>query len=367
MKRLALLLPLLALAAAPARAEDPATNAAADSLIREIALRESSKNVKLHEHILDCFKAGTNALAKGFDGIALAKFEEMERVASLVNGLPAVENLADIREQARKLAKEIRQTADPRHRLSGTVSKIVPNASNDDFAASSATVSDWTLTVLNGNTGEPPSLRLVRGGEPVDWRPPERLAAWVAGTHGKFVVSPFRGILGFDGFRVDALSGTTGSRLTCYLAVIGDDLVPVADSFGDPGDEDHAVDLDGDGLDELVCDVTWEMGGHPRVHVFRRMDDVSMLCDDPTPLLPEPASSLAWAGHLRERYDPKTKTIRIRYLPERRVQESHGSIGEEMYEEVACPILLERLSWHPATNAPATHAESGEGAKDPAP
>ena len=133
MKRLALLLPLLALAAAPARAEDPATNAPADSLIREIALRESSKNVKLHEHILDCFTAGTNALAKGFDGIALAKFEEMERVASLVNGLPAVENLADIREQARKLAEEIRQTADPRHRLSGTVSKIVPNATNDDF------------------------------------------------------------------------------------------------------------------------------------------------------------------------------------------------------------------------------------------
>ena len=129
---------------------------------------------------------------------------------------------------------------------------------------SSATVSDWTLTVLNGNTGEPPSLRLVRGGEPVDWRPPERLAAWVAETDGKFVVSPFRGILGFDGFRVDALSGTTGSRLTCYLSVIGDDLVPVAESFGDPGDEDHAVDLDGDGVDELVCDVTWEMGGHPR-------------------------------------------------------------------------------------------------------
>jgi len=232
---------------------------------------------------------------------------------------------------------------------------------------SSATVSDWTLTVLNGNTGEPPSLRLVRGGEPVDWRPPERLAALVAGTNGKFVVSPFRGILGFDGFRVDALSGTTGSRLTCYLSVIGDDLVPVAESFGDPGDEDHAVDLDGDGVDELVCDVTWEMGGHPRVHLFRRMDDVSMLCDDPTPLLPEPASSLAWAGHLRERYDPKTKTIRIRYLPERRVQESHGSIGEEMYEEVACPILLERLSWHPATNAPAPHADSAEGAKEPAP
>ena len=189
----------------------------------------------------------------------------------------------------------------------------------------------------------------------------------VAGTNGKFVVSPFRGILGFDGFRVDALSGTTGSRLTCYLAVIGDDLVPVAESFGDPGDEDHAVDLDGDGVDELVCDVTWEMGGHPRVHLFRRMDDVSMLSDDPTPLLPEPASSLAWAGHLRERYDPKTKTIRIRYLPERRVQESHGSIGEEMYEEVACPILLERLSWHPATNAPAPHADSAEGAKEPAP
>ena len=133
MKRLAILLPLLALAAGRARAEDPATNAPADSLIREIALRESSKNVKLHEHILDCFTAGTNALAKGFHGIALAKFEEMERVASLVNGLPAVENLADIGEQARKLAKEIRQTADPRHRLSGTVSKIVPNATNDDF------------------------------------------------------------------------------------------------------------------------------------------------------------------------------------------------------------------------------------------
>ena len=133
MKRLAILLPLLVLAAAPARAEDPGTNAPADSLIRELDLCESRKGVRLHEYVLDCFAAGTNALTKGFDGIALAKFEEMERVASLANGLSAVENLADIREQARKLAKEIRQTTDPRHRLSGTVSKIVPNATNDDF------------------------------------------------------------------------------------------------------------------------------------------------------------------------------------------------------------------------------------------
>ena len=136
-------LSLVAALAALATSADPATNAPADSLIREIALRESSKNVKLHEHVLDCFTAGTNALAKGFDGIALAKFEEMERVASLVNGLPAVENLADIREQARKLAEEIRQTADPRHRLSGTVSKIVPNATNDDFEDGDNIVSEW--------------------------------------------------------------------------------------------------------------------------------------------------------------------------------------------------------------------------------
>ncbi len=135
MKRPLLLLPLLALAAVLCLAQDPATNAAeeVDDLIREIDLRESRHTVKLDEHILDCFAAGTNAMSKGFNGTALTQFEEMERILSLVNSFPVAEKLADIREQARKLAKEIRQTGDPRHRLTGTVSKIVPNAMNDDF------------------------------------------------------------------------------------------------------------------------------------------------------------------------------------------------------------------------------------------
>ena len=135
MKRPLLLLPLLALATVPCLAQDPATNAAeeVDDLIREIDLRESRHPVKLDEHILDCFAAGTNAMSKGFNGTALTQFEEMERILSLVNGFPVAEKLADIREQARKLAEEIRQAGDPRHRLTGTVSKIVPNAMNDDF------------------------------------------------------------------------------------------------------------------------------------------------------------------------------------------------------------------------------------------
>lgn len=87
-------------------------------------------------------------------------------------------------------------------------------------------------------------------------------------------LTPFDGPLGRNGFRLDLYSNNFGWRQSRYYAIRdtadGGGAVQIADSFGaTPTDSDFSVDLDGDGVQELVCNNTYEADGVRQVRIFR--------------------------------------------------------------------------------------------------
>lgn len=175
---------------------------------------------------------------------------------------------------------------------------------------------------------------------------------------GPFRLESFDGVLGRRGTRLDTRTGTDGwYRRTAYDETDGGAVRRIAESFGafrpdavPDTDGDWSADLDGDGVNELVCNVSSEMGGYARVVLFRAGKDGISVCDDLSPLLPEPEEASTVFVHpadIRERYEPETRTIRKRYLPARIVEGGVRDIDDSMFEEASCTIDLDRLSWRP--------------------
>ena len=168
---------------------------------------------------------------------------------------------------------------------------------------SSATVGDWTFAAWAGRCDEPLTFRLERKGEPLEWEPTQTgRQAWTTVN-----IEALRGALGHDGF---LLSYETSATLPpCeweYWIPDGDRLRLAARSFGrkDEGDGIWPVDLDGDGVNELVCNVSFVNGPHPQVHVFRNAGGTIEFCDNVRPVLLEPEGlpgPETWS-----RYDPAT-------------------------------------------------------------
>ena len=164
-------------------------------------------------------------------------------------------------------------------------------------------------------------------------------------------LSTFENILGFQGFRMDFVLGASGFTWSEFHALDGDRLRLIAESWGYPKEHgEHSVDLDGDGVPELVCNVSYEMGGHRRVFIYRNMNGRAMVCRSIDPLLPEPESIDACNGDRSERYDPATQTLHVRYLPASWNANGASNIEESMFRDVDLPIEINRLDWQPVVD-----------------
>ena len=83
---------------------------------------------------------------------------------------------------------------------------------------------------------------------------------------------PFTDILGYDGVLVTVTTPYGWSRRTYYAVSDDGGRTAVAASFGYGEPEDYTVDLDGDGAEELVCNVTFGADGGREVYVYQRRD-----------------------------------------------------------------------------------------------
>lgn len=121
---------------------------------------------------------------------------------------------------------------------------------------------------------------------------------------------PFTDILGYDGVLVT--DGRMDSwSLRTYYAGEGGETFPIAESFGWGPAQDYTVDLDGDGQQELVCNVEFGGDGAMRVIIYQRREDgIYQGWLDPGQL---PGHNNWGINSTWEEYDPAENVFRIHY------------------------------------------------------
>lgn len=143
----------------------------------------------------------------------------------------------------------------------------------------------------------------------------------------------FTGILGYDGYlqRV-SVGGPFEQRI--YYAVSGGGAWPIAESFGFGEAQDYSVDLDGDGVKELVTNVQYGGDGHETVYVYRRVGDgPAGIWRGVLDLSDLPNHDNWGVNSTSAAYDPETNEFRIRYTQKN--TEEYGEVvfrGLERFE-----------------------------------
>ncbi len=156
-----------------------------------------------------------------------------------------------------------------------------------------------------------------------------------AGTiDGTVIQTAFDDILGQSGF-IRQESFASGFLFNHYIAQVDGQETCIAESWGWKRD-DTAVDLDGDGVKELVCNVTYGADGVQRVTVYRLAADGSVECADPLELLDVPYRDQG-IGSLSEVYNAVHNTVDISYYPQ----------GQEGLQLKSYPLDMARLTFSP--------------------
>ena len=121
----------------------------------------------------------------------------------------------------------------------------------------------------------------------------------------------FFNILGFDGYYTED-EGAPHHLLRRYLIDAGSGTIQIAESFGFDLD-DYAVDLNGDGVIELVCNCVYGADGAQRAYVYRRNGDVI----ERGSIDYGKVNLTAWdnwsVNSTAERYDPASGKIVVEY------------------------------------------------------
>lgn len=121
----------------------------------------------------------------------------------------------------------------------------------------------------------------------------------------------FGDIMGFPGYIVTDPGAGPGHTTRTYYTIRGGGPMKIAETFGFDEPQDYVVDLDGDGVTELVANVTYGGDGARRVYVYqRRGNDVYLgtLSADGLPNFDNWGANAYWSE-----YDSAKKVFRIHY------------------------------------------------------
>ena len=147
--------------------------------------------------------------------------------------------------------------------------------------------------------------------EYVDGKPVTRYESMPQESRGSF-----ENLLGLSGYYIDTSTNHLITR-TYYVPVENDGGHSIAQSFGFAID-DYIVDLDGDGVTELVCNCQYGGDGHESVSVYRRNGTVierGYLDLEHKQLdMVMPSNWKNWGvNSASERYNPDTGMFEVRY------------------------------------------------------
>ena len=125
---------------------------------------------------------------------------------------------------------------------------------------------------------------------------------------------PFTDILGYDGYIQTENTAAPWWKMRTYYAVNGGGIFPIAESFGFGEVQDYSVDLDGDGVKELVANVQFGGDGHEDVYVYRRVADGPGGIQKGVLDLPDLPNHDNWGvNSTAASYDPEAGVFRVRY------------------------------------------------------
>ena len=103
---------------------------------------------------------------------------------------------------------------------------------------------------------------------------------------------------------------TDGYGFTERTYVIGDQVV--AESFGYEND-DYAIDIDGDGINELVCNCMWGGDGHEETYVYKYEGDKTLVGFINWLKLDMPGLNYWGVNAVQTHYDSESGKILVKY------------------------------------------------------
>lgn len=129
------------------------------------------------------------------------------------------------------------------------------------------------------------------------------------------VISEFTNIMGVDGYICEHVWDAFPFSEKTYVGIVDDSPVIIGNSFGFEGHEDFSVDIDGDGVTELVCNCMFGADGAENVYIFKMTDNGVMVCSDYESLADVEFEPLPMASAYHDVYDPETGKITVTCMP----------------------------------------------------
>lgn len=185
-------------------------------------------------------------------------------------------------------------------------------------------VDDYQIKLQEGEKKDTLELLLMQGEEErvlltldkgSDYRAPEDISA-----------ESFEECLGHKGFRLlkrQALGSSHYYEVDYYA--VEEELELLASRWGSKDGEDFEIDLDGDGIRELICNVTWIADGAKDVYIYH-FDGEKVLRGHGSDLLDQPAD-IHGVGAVSAQYLPEENEVHIDYW-----QDSIQGFREEDYD-----------------------------------
>lgn len=261
---------------------------------------------------------GINSLQKNTDLSALSS--DNAKLAETVSSLHA-----DLESQKEELFRQ-------REQLSA-LELCVTEYENQKEIYWTLTVADYKITLQEGTLADTLDLMYSKEGNEKllltlqmgnDYRTPEDVSA-----------EAFENCLGHSGFRL-CKRHPLGTQYHYYVVeyyAVEEDLEFLAYRWGTKDDDFYEVDINDDGIEELICNVTWLADGGRNVLIYH-FDGEKVMRGHGSDLLDQPAD-IYGAGSISTTYLPEKNKIQIQYW-----QDALQGYAEKEYD-----IDLAKIEW----------------------